>query len=549
MKKLFIFAITLAFFTNTKAQSWGDYTLVAQSGKTTALLVANDKSVFKTWTLSGGTGYSSFVLPGGVLARSVKATGASFNVPAITGRFQKVDFNDKILWDYTYSTTEYCGHHDFNVLPNGNLLIIAYTSKTAAETAAAGKSSGVSCFPERLVEVKQTGATTGEVVWQWDTWDHLVQEVDAAKPNYGKVAEHPELLNINYNNNGKDWIHANGIDYNPILDQIVFSSHYLNEFYVIDHSTTTAEAASHKGGKSGKGGDFLYRWGNPAAYKATGATNFNVLHDAHWIPNDAPDAGYIVAFQNGSGNSTIDKVKPAFDGEKYTLQANTYLPAVNSGRLTCTGFSSNMGSSQQLPNGNQLICVATAGLIYEVDKAGKTIWSYQSGGTTPQASRYSACYINGTVKTPVVTAAGSVLSSSVADKYQWYKNGFLIQDATNQIFIATENGKYQVQTSSASDCKSTFSNIVFIGTTGVSNLENDSFLSIFPNPTTGILHLQGDILTNEKTQITLFNLQGSVLFLAKNVSEIDLSDYANGTYFLRATSGRNVFMRKIILEK
>ena len=113
----------------------------------------------------------------------------------------------------------------------------------------------------------------------------------------------------------------------------------------------------------------------------------------------------------------------------------------------------------------------------------------------------------------------------------------------------TENGKYQVQTSSASDCKSTFSNIVFIGTTGVSNLENDSFLSIFPNPTTGILHLQGDILTNEKTQITLFNLQGSVLFSAKNISEIDLSDYANGAYFLRATSGGNVFMRKIILEK
>ncbi len=537
----------LAFFNKTQAQSWGDYTLVAQQNKASALLIANDKSVYKTWTLTGNNAYSSYVLPGGILARSAKVTGASINSPATSGRFQKVDWNNKILWDYTYSSASYIGHHDFHVMPNGNFLIIAYVQKTAAEAVAAGKATGVSCLTERLIEVKQTGATTGEIVWQWDVWDHLAQEADAAKPNYAKIAEHPELLDINYKNNGKDWIHANGIDYNPVLDQIVLSSHYLNEFYVIDHSTTTAEAATHKGGKSGKGGDFLYRWGNPAAYKATGTTNFNVLHDAHWIPNDTPNAGYIVAFHNSSGNSTIDKVKPAFDGEKYTFQANTYLPAVNSGRLICSGYSSNMGSSQQLPNGNQLVCVATSGLIYEVDKDGKTIWSHQAGGTTAQASRYSACYINGTVKTPEITVSGTILTSSPSDKYQWYKNGILIQGANNQTFTATENGKYQVQTADASDCKSTFSNVIAVGgSTGVSNLTNDAFLSVFPNPTNGILYLKGEILSNENTQISIFNAQGSVLFAGKNVSEIDLSDFANGMYFLRATSEGKVFVRNLI---
>jgi len=36
---------------------------------------------------------------------------------------------------------------------------------------------------------------------------------------------------------------------------------------VIDHSTTTAQAAGHSGGTYGKGGDLLYRWGNPNAYQ------------------------------------------------------------------------------------------------------------------------------------------------------------------------------------------------------------------------------------------------------------------------------------------
>ncbi len=549
MNKSLLFALFTALYVNLNAQQWGDYTLVALQGKTTVTLIDNNKTTFKTWNVTGGTGYSSYILPGGILARSTKAAGASFNVAAVTGNFQKIDWNGNLIWNYNYSTANHCGHHDFHVMPNGNFLIIAYVNKTAAEAAAAGMSASKALLPERLVEIKPTGATTGEIVWEWNTWDHLVQETDASKPNYGKVAEHPELLDINYNNNGKDWIHANGIDYNPVLDQIVFSSHFLNEFYVLDHSTTTAEAASHSGGKSGKGGDFLYRWGNPAAYKAKGTTNFNVLHDAHWIPNDCPDAGFLVAFNNSTGNSKIDKVKPAFDGEKYDFKPNAYLPALNSGSLTCEGVSSNMSSSQQLPNGNQLICIAKQGKIYEVDKNGKNIWTYQASGTAAQASRYSACYINADAKKPTIFEQGGALIGSAADKYQWYLNGVAIQNATNQTLTPTKSGKYQLQTANTVACWSIFSDVYIMSSVAVSELENDASLTVFPNPTFDKINLQGEIFTTgSPTTIYLFDAQGKMLYKNTNVNEIDLSSFPIGNYFLRVTNEGKSHIRKIIYQ-
>ena len=60
-----------------------------------------------------------------------------------------------------------------------------------------------------------------------------------------------------------DWLHTNGIDYNAEYDLIVLSVPRMNELWVIDHSTTTEEALGSTGGRWGKGGDLLWRWGNP----------------------------------------------------------------------------------------------------------------------------------------------------------------------------------------------------------------------------------------------------------------------------------------------
>ncbi len=60
----------------------------------------------------------------------------------------------------------------------------------------------------------------GNVVWEWCFFDHVVQDVDAAKANYvgaGKaIKDYPGRININMPDRPlkRDWLHCNSMDYN-----------------------------------------------------------------------------------------------------------------------------------------------------------------------------------------------------------------------------------------------------------------------------------------------------------------------------------------------
>ena len=67
--------------------------------------------------------------------------------------------------------------------------------------------------------MKPRGKNEADVVWQWSLWEHLIQNENISKPNYGSIAEHPELMNINFAPvPTTDWIHINSIDYNKELE-------------------------------------------------------------------------------------------------------------------------------------------------------------------------------------------------------------------------------------------------------------------------------------------------------------------------------------------
>jgi len=539
-----LLCIVVTYF--AQSQQWGDYTLIAIQNNSTTTLVDTNGTTYKTWTHSSSAkiGYSAYMMPGGYLWRSVAKSGTSFTGGPICGEVQKVDYQGNIVWDFVYSTTNYCTHHDFCPLPNGNVLLISYDRKTSTEVAAAGGSYSGEMWSEKIVEVQPTGSTTGTVVWEWKLWDHLCQGTNASKPHYvTSFVNNPQWMNINYHA-AKDWVHMNGIDYNPILDQIVVSSHNLNESWIIDHSTTTAEAAGSTGGNAGKGGDFLYRWGNPAAYGATGTTIFNVVHDAHWIPEGVPNAGRLVYFNNKgqtspTTKSTIDQISAPLSGYNSDINlGSAYTPTTYASRLVCNGYSTNMGSSQQLPNGNMLIAVATTGLIYETNPSGTSIWSKTVSGSIPQASRYSKCYIdNPAPAIPTITENAGVLTSSSATTYQWYKNGQLISGATSQTYTPAETAIYVVRITDTNGCVYMYSLGYKFTYTTVSMNSYDNILSnikIYPNPSNGLFNV--DVRTeNNNYLVEVFNIIGNKLISERNCHLIDLNSFESGMYLVQVT--------------
>ncbi len=400
---------TVGMFTKNNGEQDG-YVLFSAPSTETYLIDKCGKLVHK-WNTNYSPGDDAYLLPNGnLLSTATVSTKYFSNGASDGGMVQIFDWNGKLLWRYTISDSIKQQDHDIYPMPNGNILVLEWDRHVAKESIALGRDSaklkGSELWGVRIQEIKPIGTDSAQVVWDWRIWDHLIQDVDSTKPNYGIVSKHPELLNINYSDasagifSTADWIHANAVTYNPNLDQVMISSRSLSEIYIIDHSTTTNEASSHAGGKHGKGGDFLYRWGNPAAYNRGTKSNrtLYVQHNPSWIPAGFPGAGNITVFNDGTGRpggnySTADIFAPPVDskGDYYLDTSAAFGPASSYWSYKASNptsfYSSVMGGVQRLQNGNMLIDESIKGNFFEVDSNKNLVWRYVNpdGGSGPLA--------------------------------------------------------------------------------------------------------------------------------------------------------------------
>jgi len=169
----------------------------------------------------------------------------------------------------------------------------------------------------------------------------------------------------------------------------------------------------HNGGLYGRGGDFLYRWGNPQNYHRGDETSraLGAPHGVNWILEGYPGSGNILIFNNqpffnGSqeGNSeVIEIVLPIQEDGTYAMEADsTYGPwdLLWSFGGDTTFYSGSQSGAFRTPNGNTLITVSEEKRLFEVDAAGNMVWEcdlqqdLSLPGWTARAQRIHPGYLN-----------------------------------------------------------------------------------------------------------------------------------------------------------
>ncbi|MEL6833756.1 MAG: aryl-sulfate sulfotransferase [Bacteroidota bacterium] len=385
------------------ASSLQGYTFFSPFSGTKAWLVDNCGQLINSWDRGTRPGLSAYFLENGLMLRTYKADlEGPFTSASNAGGIELVDWDNNTVWQYEWNTPTALSHHDAVYMPNGNILMLSWELVYTDELIELGRDPDEIAiegfmWSEKIVEIEPVGSNDINVIWQWEIKDHYIQDFDASKQNYGVIAEHPELFNINLpdlnssnSNATRDWNHFNSIDYNESLDQILISVRNSDEIWIIDHSTTTAEAASHEGGLYGRGGDLLYRWGNASAYER-GAVNEQRLfgqHGAHWIRDDLTDAGKIMLFNNGNGRpgpdfSTAEILVPTQDanGGYIISSPNPFGPEepewVYGDQAGEAYYSPFLSNAQRLVNGNTLINSGSPGRIFEIDPDRNTVWQYE----------------------------------------------------------------------------------------------------------------------------------------------------------------------------
>ncbi len=412
IKNFNLFAIALIFPFLLNAQTVGTrqheegsqvgYTYFSPFNGTKAYLIDNCGRLINQWSRGTKPGLAAYFLDNGLMFRTYKVnTIGPFTSASNAGGLELVDWENNTLWQWELNTPTQLSHHDAVYMQNGNILVLTWELVYTDELIEFGRDPDEIAvegymWSERILELEPTGNSGANIVWEWRIKDHYIQDFDSAKQNYGVVSEHPELFNINLpelnsnnSNSTRDWNHFNAIDYHPVLDQIIISVRNSDEIWILDHSTTTAEAASHAGGTYGKGGDILYRWGNGSAYERAPVSDQKLFgqHGVNWIKEGLAEAGKILIFNNGNGRpgtdySTAEILEPPMDSNGgYLVPANDPFGPEEAeivyGNLTGEAYySPYLSNAQRLENGNTLLNYGSPGRFLEVNPAREVVWEY-----------------------------------------------------------------------------------------------------------------------------------------------------------------------------
>jgi len=532
---------TVGLIKADNSKTYKGYTLIYPDNQSNVYLIDNCGRVVHTWLDNDSfrPGNTVHLLEDGSIIktkRNVNIGGDHIWADGGGGIVEKRDWNNDLIWIFNLNDSVNRLHHDIEPLINGNILMLCWEKITRDQAIAKGRDpnsiTNGELWTDKIIEVKPIGKDGFTIVWEWHLWDHVIQDFDSTKSNFGKPANNIGKINLNYatSDGTQPWACINSMSYNKVFDQIVVSSPTFNEIWIIDHSTSIAESTKSKGGFGQKGGDLLYRWGNPTASNTGGISDQKLFYpnDIQWMGLKLGDDnfGKLMVFNSrfGSDHSTVSIIQPVFDTYfwEYIKSGNGYMPKSVSWTYkredSTAMYSPDNSSVQRLSNGNTFICSARQGRVIEINLQKEIVWEYimplKNGRPVSQGDN-------------ILTGENIVCN---AKRFPTDFPAFAGRDLSPKGFIELKPD--------STFCELAGINII---------VEATGSVKVFPNPANDNVLVELYSGTHKINSLELYSVLGEMIYQKNNLDltrfTLDTRDLPDGLYFL--TINRNQVVRKL----
>jgi len=396
-------------------KAWNGYTLLSNLDARAAVLIDMNGRVVKRWEqFNLAPGGPARLLPGGTVIGSAGANPPHQEASSLV----ELDFEGHELWRFDHNEQiKNAGgelvwssrqHHDWQrqdypagyyspayrpAVTGSNTLLLTHTNHAVPSVA------DVELEDDRLIEVSPDGS----IVWQWLASDHIDEfgfskEERAAirsAAHGGPYARRGSYDALHINSAAyvgpNHWFKAGDQRFAP--DNVIISSRQASFVAIIARDGSVVWQI---------GPDFSRSEAEQAIRQIIGQ------HHAHMIPEGLPGAGNILIFDNGgsSGYGTPSPIAP--NGQGVYARASSRVLEIDPVTLELVWsyfaqnfFSTNISSSQRLPNGNTLITEGAPGRVFEVTTEREIVWEYMNapaetgrrGNAVYRAYRYPYTWI------------------------------------------------------------------------------------------------------------------------------------------------------------
>lgn len=152
--------------------------------------------------------------------------------------------------------------------------------------------------------------------------------------------------------------------------------------------------------------------------------------------------------------------------------------------------------------------------------------------------------------TPEVTISGTMLSSSSATGNQWYKDGEVIEGATNSSYEVSQTGQYSVSVS-INGC-TVVSTEITVAITGLED-KSSKIVSVYPNPVNDWLTVEipAEVASNIRA-LNLMDSKGATISsfdpaeISNGSLSINMIEKSKGFYYLDIRTADGVIVYRII---